>query len=215
MTVSLRHSHEFKDYNLEKLYGVLKTYELEIQQDEEIEKSQRKEKSVALVAKSKEEETSEGEVAEAPSKIAGENKQDAGKGKSKDESEEESVHQENLDDIDEYLAFMSRRFSKLKFKRNPTMSKSIPSYRRDIQHRTSPLLTGLSLNVTTVGLLGISPMSAGNQRLRKEEMLVMALTTRKNTMTFSDLRRKLLCLRKKTGLQLGKILMKRSSSIWL
>ena len=28
MTVSLRHLHEFKDYNLEKLYGVLKTYEL-------------------------------------------------------------------------------------------------------------------------------------------------------------------------------------------
>ena len=33
MTISLRHSHEFKDYNLEKLYGVLKTYEMEIQQD--------------------------------------------------------------------------------------------------------------------------------------------------------------------------------------
>ena len=29
MTVSLRRSYEFKDYNLEKLYGVLKTYELE------------------------------------------------------------------------------------------------------------------------------------------------------------------------------------------
>ena len=42
MTVYLRHSHEFKDYNLEKLYGVLKTYELEIQQDEEIDESQRK-----------------------------------------------------------------------------------------------------------------------------------------------------------------------------
>ena len=74
MTVSLRHSHEFKDYNLEKLYGVLKTYELEIQQDEEIEKGQRKDKSVALVAKNKEEETSEGVVVEAPSRIAGENR---------------------------------------------------------------------------------------------------------------------------------------------
>ena len=31
MIVSFRHSHEFKDYNLEKLYGVLKAYELEIQ----------------------------------------------------------------------------------------------------------------------------------------------------------------------------------------
>ena len=38
MTVSLRHYHEFKDYTLDKLHGVLRTYELEIQQDEEIEK---------------------------------------------------------------------------------------------------------------------------------------------------------------------------------
>ena len=50
MTVSLRHSHEFKDYTLDKLYGVLRTYELEIQQDEEIEKGQRKDKSIALAA---------------------------------------------------------------------------------------------------------------------------------------------------------------------
>ena len=54
MTVSLRHSHEFKDYNLKKLYEILKTYVLEIQQDDEIEKSHRKEKTVALVANDKE-----------------------------------------------------------------------------------------------------------------------------------------------------------------
>ena len=54
LTIYLRHSHEFKDYNLEKLYRVLKTYKLEIQQDEEIEKNQMKEKTVALVAKHKE-----------------------------------------------------------------------------------------------------------------------------------------------------------------
>ena len=30
MTVSLRHSHKFKDYTLDKIYGVLRTYELEI-----------------------------------------------------------------------------------------------------------------------------------------------------------------------------------------
>ena len=41
------------------------------------------------------------------------------------------MHQEDLDDIDEYLAFMSRRFSKLKFKRNPALSKSIPNYIRE------------------------------------------------------------------------------------
>ena len=137
MTVSLIHSHEFKDYNLEKLYGVLKTYELEIQQDEEIEKGKRKDKSVTLFAKNKKEETSEWVVVEAPSKIAGKNRHEVGKGKGKPEIEEESVQQEDLDDIDEYLAFMSRRFSKLKFKRNPAMSKSIPNYRRDSQHNKS------------------------------------------------------------------------------
>ena len=44
------------------------------------------------------------------------------------------MHQEDLDDIDEYLSFLLRRFSKLKFKRNTSMSKPIPSYRKDIQH---------------------------------------------------------------------------------
>ena len=55
MNVSLRHSHEFKDYTLERLYGVLRTYEMEIQQNEEIEKSQRKDKYLALVAQDKDE----------------------------------------------------------------------------------------------------------------------------------------------------------------
>ena len=72
-------------------------------------------------------------VTEAPSKNAGESRQKAEKGKGKAETEDELVHQEDLDYIDEYLAFMSKRFSKLKFKRNPTISKSIPSYRRDNQ----------------------------------------------------------------------------------
>ena len=47
------------------------------------------------------------------------------------------MHQEDLDDIDEYLAFLYRRFSKLKFKRNPSMSKSTPSYRKDSQQNKS------------------------------------------------------------------------------
>ena len=118
--------------------GVLKTNELEIPQDEEIEKGQRKDKSVALVVKSKEEETSEGVVVEAPNRIAGENKYDAGKGKSKEESEDESVLQENLDDIDEYLAFMSRRFYKLKFSREiQHCLNQFPVYRRDSQQNKS------------------------------------------------------------------------------
>ena len=60
-----------------------------------------------------------------------------GKSTCKAKTKEESVHQEDLDDIDEYLAFMSRRFSKLKFKRNPAMSKSISNYRRDNQQKKS------------------------------------------------------------------------------
>ena len=100
---------------------------------EDIEKGQRKDKSISLVAKNKEEETSEVVVSEASSMNAGERKQEAGKGKGKAEIEDESVHQEDLDDIDEYLAFMSRRFYKLKFKKNPAMSKSIPNYRKDNQ----------------------------------------------------------------------------------
>ena len=76
-------------------------------------------------------------VTEAPSNNAGKNRQEDGKGKKKAETKEESVHHEDLDDIDEYLAFMSRRFSKLKFKRNPAVSKSIPSYRRNNQQNKS------------------------------------------------------------------------------
>ena len=60
-------------------------------------------------------------------------KLEAGKVKCKEEIEDESMHQEDLDDIDEYLTFISKRFSKLKFKRNPSMSKSTPSYRKDSQ----------------------------------------------------------------------------------
>ena len=129
MTVSLRNSHEFKDYNLENLYGVLKTHELKIQQDEEIEKI------VALVAKNKGDKkvvSSEGEVINgAPNRSVCEGKAKANKGKGKAEVEDDSINQDDLDDIDEYIAFLSIRFSKLKFKRNPSMSKSILSYRKD------------------------------------------------------------------------------------
>jgi hypothetical protein len=42
MTVSLRQSQDYKEFTLERLYGILKTYELEMQQDEEMEKTQKK-----------------------------------------------------------------------------------------------------------------------------------------------------------------------------
>ena len=210
MTISLRHSHEFKDYNLGKLYGVLKTYELEIQHDEEIEKGQRKDKSVALVAKSKEEETSEGVVVEAPSRIAGENKLNAGKGKSK----EESVHRENLDDIDEYLAFMSRRFSKLKFKRNPALSKSIPNYRRDSQQNKS----FVERSKFKCYNCGIDVHFSNECRIPKTEKKGNASDGIDYKRKYYDLlksKEKAFVSEEKDWAAAGKILMKRSSSILL
>ena len=66
------------------------------------------------------------------------------------------------------------------------MSKSNPSYMKDSKKNTNLLLTGPSLNVTTIGLLDIFPMNAESQNLRREEVLVMAVTTRKSTLIFSD-----------------------------
>lgn len=40
---------EYKYFKLDRLFGVLKTYELEMQQDEEIEKDKRKEKLLRLL----------------------------------------------------------------------------------------------------------------------------------------------------------------------
>ena len=42
MTVSLRNSQDYKDFTLERLYGILKTYELEMEQDELLKKVERK-----------------------------------------------------------------------------------------------------------------------------------------------------------------------------
>ena len=108
MTVSLRHSHEFKDYTLDKLYGVLRTYELEIQQDEEIEKGQRKDNSVALAAQDEEKVQSKSDKANT-SKQVYEEKEESSKGKLKME-EADGMTQKELEETDEHLAFLSRRF---------------------------------------------------------------------------------------------------------
>ena len=131
MTVSLMHSHEFKDYTLDKLYGVLRTYELEIQQDEEIEKGQRKDKSIALAAQDEDRIQRKSERAISSKQVC-EEKEDTSKGKLKTE-ESEDLTQEELEEIDEHLDFLSRRFSKLKFKRNPTLSRPPTTFRKDGQ----------------------------------------------------------------------------------
>ena len=43
MTVSLRNSQDYKKFTLDRLYGILKTYELEIEQDEKLEKERKRE----------------------------------------------------------------------------------------------------------------------------------------------------------------------------
>ncbi|XP_063945970.1 uncharacterized protein LOC135151450 [Daucus carota subsp. sativus] len=127
MTVALRQAQNFNEYFLDKLYGILKTYELEIQQDEELEKNSKREKTVALVAEKEEEEEKALKfviAGKASSNSACEGKKDDGKKKAKIiEKDEESSAQDELDDLDEHLAFLARKFSKLKFKRNAVSSR--------------------------------------------------------------------------------------------
>ena len=99
----------------EKLY-VLKTYELEIKKDEEMEKGSKKGKTVALVAEKNEEHGTTLQNVNAkdtPSMKAYEERTEAGKGNVKlMEEDDESSTQAELDDIDEHLAFLLIKFSK-------------------------------------------------------------------------------------------------------
>ena len=90
MTVALRHSHDYHEYNLEKLYGVLKTYELELEQDEEMEKGQRKDKSVALVAQKQEDTVKVVPAKATPSKDTCKGRSEASKGKGKMTEDDDS-----------------------------------------------------------------------------------------------------------------------------
>ena len=47
--------------------------------------------------------------------------------------EADDLTQVELEEIDEHLGFLSRRFSKLKFKRNPTLSRPTITFRKDGQ----------------------------------------------------------------------------------
>ncbi|KAK1372453.1 hypothetical protein POM88_028646 [Heracleum sosnowskyi] len=118
MTVSFRNTQEYKDFTLERLYGTLKTYELELEQGEEIEKVQKKSGSVALVAGIEEAEDMKmkGTAKATPNSDVCEGRAKSSKGKGKMYEEDESSNQEDMDELDEHLAFLSRKFSKLKFK---------------------------------------------------------------------------------------------------
>ncbi|KAK1384154.1 hypothetical protein POM88_021889 [Heracleum sosnowskyi] len=130
MTVSLRNTQEYKDYTLERLYGTLKTYELEMEQDEEIEKVHKKGGSIALIASVNQLEDDNEEAAKATtSRASCRSDVSKGKGKMTEEEEPEPANLDDLDEIDEHIAFLSRKFSKFKFKRN---SEARPP-RRDFQ----------------------------------------------------------------------------------
>ncbi|KAL8157708.1 hypothetical protein AgCh_002420 [Apium graveolens] len=122
MTVSLRNSQEYKDFTLERLYGILKTYELEMEQDELLEKRKRKGGSVALVANSEKVEA-RNEEKTMPSLKIGTSKSESSKGKEQVAEDEDNSSQDDSDDIDEHLAFLSRRFVKMKFRKNTKFTK--------------------------------------------------------------------------------------------
>ena len=63
-------------------------------------------------------------VKTAPSFNVGENKSEPSKGKGLTTENEDNSSQDDSDEIDEHLAFLSRRFAKLKFKKNPKDTKS-------------------------------------------------------------------------------------------
>ncbi|KAK1357211.1 hypothetical protein POM88_050467 [Heracleum sosnowskyi] len=73
------------------------------------------------------------EVAEAtPSQSACEGRAESRKCKGKMIEESEPINQEEMDELDDHLAFLSRKFSKLKFKRNPDVSRP---FKKDLVDR--------------------------------------------------------------------------------
>ncbi|KAK1355984.1 hypothetical protein POM88_049240 [Heracleum sosnowskyi] len=152
MTVSLRNTQEYKDYTLERLYGTLKTYELEMEQDEEIEKVQKKGGSIALIASVNQLEDDNKETAKATTSRPS-CRSDVSKGKDKmteEEEESEPANLNDLDEIDEHIAFLSRKFSKFKFKRN---SEARPP-RRDFQPSKTNWIEKSKSKCFNCGMLG-------------------------------------------------------------
>lgn len=154
MIVAFRQAQNFNEYTLDKLYGILKTYELEIQQDDEMEKNSKKEKTVALVAEKSEiknEPENAGSAKTTPGTSVCEDRTEKNKGKNKMVAEEDDSSQEELDDIDEHLAFLSKKFSKLKFKKNASTARP---FRRSNQPRSSNLVDRSKIKCFNCGMAG-------------------------------------------------------------
>ncbi|KAK1373969.1 hypothetical protein POM88_030162 [Heracleum sosnowskyi] len=124
--------YQVKDSNLKFLRALPK--EWKPMTDEEIEKVQKKTGFVALVASVEKAEDMKEEAAETtPSQSACEGRAESRKCKGKMIEESEPSNQEEMDELDEHLAFLSRKFSKLKFKRNPDVSKP---FKKDFVERS-------------------------------------------------------------------------------
>ncbi|KAL8124707.1 hypothetical protein AgCh_012382 [Apium graveolens] len=106
-----------EEFTLERLYGIMKTYELEIEQDARMERGKKKGESIALVAELEKEKEVKMEAVESTSRVC------ENKGKGLAVESEDSLSQGDMEDIDEHLAFLSRRFAKLNECRKSDSSK--------------------------------------------------------------------------------------------
>ncbi|KAL8126829.1 hypothetical protein AgCh_013938 [Apium graveolens] len=105
MTVSLRNSQDYKELTLERLYNILKTYQLEMEQDEKIKKGRKKGGSIALVVEQERVKKMKVKgVESAPNSRVCD-----GKGKWLVAEHEDHISQDEMEAIDEHLAFLSRR----------------------------------------------------------------------------------------------------------
>ena len=79
---------------------------------------------MALIAEHKRVEEMKVETAKSsPNNIVCDGKSEMSKGKRLMAEDEDCHSQDDLDEVDEHLAFLSRRFAKLKFKKNPRAMK--------------------------------------------------------------------------------------------
>ncbi|XP_063941537.1 uncharacterized protein LOC135149680 [Daucus carota subsp. sativus] len=116
----------------------------------------KREKTVALVAEKEEEEEEKALksviAGKTSSSSACEGKKDDGKKKGKViEEDEELSAQDELDDLDEHLAFLARKFSKLKFKRNAVSSRP---FNRGNQSKPSGMVDRSKFKCFNCGLPG-------------------------------------------------------------
>ena len=161
----------------------MKTYEVEMEQDKEIEKSQKKgNSSVALVASGEDDVKDKGK-AQAEDIVKMVKEENSGSRKAKRKMVEEADFDEDNDGIDQHLAFLSKRFSKLKFKKSLTLQ----NHKEAIQKLTKAWLIDLNSSALTVDWLVTLLMNEESPKLRKSPLKMW--TTRRSIMSFLSKRK--------------------------